>query len=221
MDRRTFLALSAALPAARAAEPARPKRVAAINTVYHRLSHAYHIVGRLLHGYTVDGRHHQPPLTVARMYTMQYPAADVSRATAKRFNIPIVDSVAAALGGPNALDVDGVLLIAEHGDFPKNALGQTLYPRYELFQEIAAVFRASGRSVPVFNDKHLSYDHAQAAEMVAAAKQLGFALMAGSSLPVTFRRPEWEPEYGARIEEAVVCYYSGLDVYGFHALEAL
>lgn len=221
MDRRTFLAISAALPAACAAQPAKPKRVAAVNTVYFRMSHAYHIVGRLLNGYTVDSKHHQPAVTVPRMYTAQYPANDVSRATARKFNIEIAESVAAALGGKNTLDVDAVLLIGEHGDYPKNALGQTLYPRYELFQEIVSVFRASGRSVPVFNDKHLSYDHAKAADMVATAKQLGFSFMAGSSLPVTFRRPQWEPEFGAKIEEAVVCYYSGLDIYGFHALEVL
>ncbi|MFO0848567.1 MAG: hypothetical protein U0871_08430 [Gemmataceae bacterium] len=223
MNRRTFLTVSAAAVggAGFAQPPAKRKRIAAVNTVFFRMSHAYHIVGRLLHGYSVQGRHHTPPFTVPRMYTAQYPANDVSRAMAKKFNVGVTDSVAAALGGKGSLDVDGVLLIGEHGQYPRNALGQIQYPRYELFQEIVEVFKASGRSVPVFNDKHLSYDHAKAKEMVETARRMGFAFMAGSSLPVTFRRPEWEPEYGAKIEEAVVCYYADFDVYGFHALEVL
>jgi hypothetical protein len=73
----------------------------------------------------------------------------------------------------------------------------------------------------VFVDKHLSYDHVKARAMYDTAKKLGFGLMAGSSLPVTWRRPEWEPDFGARIEEAVVCYYADPDIYGIHALEVL
>ena len=38
------------------------------------------------------------------------------------------------------------------------------------------------------------------------ARQLGFGLMAGSSLPVTWRRPEYEPERGTPFTEALVCY---------------
>ncbi|HEY2787497.1 MAG TPA: hypothetical protein VGJ05_21250, partial [Fimbriiglobus sp.] len=45
--------------------------------------------------------------------------------------------------------------------------------------------------------------------------------MAGSSLPVTFRRPEWEMPFGAKVEEAVVCHYGDMEVYGFHGLETL
>ena len=56
------------------------------------------------------------------------------------------------------LAVDGVLLIAEHGDDPANEKGQKLYPRYELFEQILSVFRNSGRTVPVFNNKHLSWN---------------------------------------------------------------
>ena len=62
----------------------------------------------------------------------------------------------ALMRGTDSLDVDGVLIVAEHGDYPDNEKGQTLWPRYEFFKQMLAVFRASGRSVPVFNDKHLS-----------------------------------------------------------------
>jgi hypothetical protein len=35
--------------------------------------------------------------------------------------------------GSSQLAVDGVLLIAEHGDYANNEKGQTLWPRYEFF----------------------------------------------------------------------------------------
>ena len=82
-----------------------------------------------------------------------------------------------------------MLVIGEHGDYPVNAKGQILYPRYEFFEQIVKVFEADGRSVPVFNDKHLSYSAEKATKMVAASKRLGFPFLAGSSLPVTWRLP--------------------------------
>ena len=71
-------------------------------------------------------------------------------------------SPSALTDGGRTLSVDGILLIGEHGTYPRNEKGQTLYPRYEFFAQIIDVFRKSGRSVPIFNDKHLSWswDHA-------------------------------------------------------------
>jgi len=196
-------------------------RVASINSVYRFRSHAYHIDGRFLHGYMMQGFPHQPPFQLVRMYNDQYPENDLSRGLAQRLNFQIADNPAAALGGPDRLDVDAVLLIVEHGDYPLNEFGQIQYPRYRLFQEIVRVFEASRRSVPVFNDKHLSYDHRQAAEMVATARRVGFPLMAGSSLPVTWRVPEFDPPRETPFTEALVCHHGGPEVYGFHALEML
>src|SRR5207237_5308637 len=102
------------------------------------------------------------------------------------------------------LAVDGVLFVAEHGDYKYNAKGQKLYPRYEFFQKVVDVFRGSDRVTPIFVDKHLSYDRTKGFEMVATAKKFGFPLMAGSSLPVTWRRPELELPLGVKIKEAMV-----------------
>jgi hypothetical protein len=228
MNRRDFLSSAAALAGGcllSAADAPGRKRLASINSLYYKLSHAYHITGRFLYGYTLKGKHHQPAFDVARMYNHQYHAGgkmqDLSRRVAKAKHVELVQSIPAALGGTDSLDVDGVLLIVEHGDYPRNKYGQILYPRYEFFEQVVEVFRASKRSVPVFCDKHLSYDHAKARKMYDTAKKMGFGLMAGSSLPVTWRRPEWEPDFGARIEEAVACYYADPDIYGIHALESL
>lgn len=206
------------------AKPEKRPRVAAINSIYRLRSHAYHIAGRFIYGYTREGVHHQPPFALVRMYNDQSPRDDLGPEVCRRHNIELCRTPAAALGGAGGLDVDAVLLIVEHGDYPLNERGQILYPRYELFHEVVKVFRASGRSVPVFVDKHLSYDYAQAAKMVAVSRELGFPLMAGSSLPVTWRRPEIEPALGTPFREGLVAFgydRGSAEIYLFHALECL
>jgi hypothetical protein len=221
ISRREFLATSAMAAPAFAA-PQRPlKRVAAIHTVYYMRSHSYHITGRFIHGYPIGGVHHQPAFKIARMYNDQFPHNDLSRDLAPKYGFEISTSVAEALGGAGGLDVDGVLLIGEHGQYPENELGQQLYPRHKLFMEIADYFRKCGRTAPVFNDKHLSYDHKLARQMVDVSRELKFGFMAGSSLPVTWRRPELEPELGTPIVEGLVCGYAPGERYAFHGLEAL
>ncbi len=199
-------------------------RVAAINSIYRLRSHAYHIAGRFIHGYTRNGFHHQPPFELVRMWNHQQPENDLGPKVCFDHGIELAKSIPEALGGKNGLDVDAVLLIIEHGDYPVNERGQVLYPRAEFFEQIVEVFKKTGRSVPVFVDKHLSYDHTLAAKMVATAKELKFGLMAGSSLPVTWRRPEIEPTVGTPFKEAVVTFgfdRGSVEIYLFHALEVL
>jgi hypothetical protein len=57
--------------------------------------------------------------------------------------------------------------------------------------------------------------------MYDTSRQLGFAFMAGSSLPVTWRTPALEMPQGARIREAVCACYGGVDSYDFHGLETI
>lgn len=200
----------------------RPK-IAAIVTEYRKFSHAQHIVDRFLEGYGWEGRHHRPAMDLVSLYVHQTPENDLSRERAARFpSMTLYPTVADALTlGRSDLAVEGVLLIGEHGDYPKNAKGQKLYPRYELFREIVAVYRTTGKSAPVFNDKHLSWRWDWATEMVETAQQMGFALMAGSSLPVTWRIPSLDLPWQAEVEEAVCLAYGGVDSYDFHALETL
>ncbi len=119
------------------------------------------------------------------------------------------------------LAVDAVLVIGEHGDYPRNDKGQVLYPRYEFFKQCVDVFEKDGRAVPVYNDKHLSYSFEKAKWMVDASKRLKFPMLAGSSLPVTWRLPDIELPLDAEIESALMVGYGGSDVMDFHALEAL
>jgi hypothetical protein len=242
-SRRKFLALAgsltlAGLPQSGAARDAAPpgafhsrpnkpatdgrKPIAVVCTVYRPLSHAHHIAGRFLHGYARDGQLHLPRQYVRSVYVDQAPENDLSRGLAREFDFQATRDVADALTlGTGKLAVEGVLLIGEHGNYPLNDRGQILYPRYELMEQIAAVFRKTGKSVPVFNDKHLSYGWDRAKKMVAWAEELMFPLMAGSSLPVTWRRPELELPIGTQVEDALVAAYGPVEVYGFHALETL
>jgi hypothetical protein len=193
-----------------------------VTTAYHYLSHAYHLCGRFLHGYLRDGRFHHPDFALAGMYVEQTKEGDLSRELARTHGFKLYPDVAGALTlGGDRLAVDGVLLIGEHGDYPYNEKGQKLYPRYELFQKIVAVFRASGKTVPVFCDKHLYYDRKKAREMGATARELGFPLFAGSSLPITWRRPELELSLGVPVREALVASRGEIEIFGIHALEAL
>lgn len=109
----------------------------------------------------------------------------------REFDIPVTRSITEALTDGNKLAVEGVLLIGEHGNYPRNDKQQILYPRYEFMEEIVRVFRKTGQSVPVFNDKHLSYSWEKAKKMFDWSRELKFAFMAGSSLPVTWRAPNW------------------------------
>ena len=197
------------------------KPIAVVTTVYRPLSHSYHIGGRFLYGYTLAGKPHVPKFYLSSLCVDQAPDNDLSRDMAKDFGVRVSRNVSDALLVDGKLAVEGVLLIGEHGNYPRNDKGQILYPRLEMMEQITAVFRKVGRSVPVFNDKHLSYTFANASKMIGWSEELKFPLMAGSSLPVTWRKPELELRLDTPIEEGLVACYGPIEVYGFHGLETL
>jgi hypothetical protein len=217
-------AREAGSPRSNAGERARPK-IAALATVYVYLSHAYHIVGRFIDGFTVfDGAGvHKPAGEIVSLFIEQASSdADLGKAKARRHGIRQSPSIADALTlGTGKLAVDAVLLIAEHGTYPYNDRLQKLYPRARFFREVLDVCRASGRAAPVFIDKHLSYSRAEAREMYEQARAMRMPLMAGSSLPVTWRLPALEIPLGRTIKDAVVASRGDLEIFGFHALETL
>ncbi|MBK9168144.1 MAG: hypothetical protein IPM24_11850 [Bryobacterales bacterium] len=187
-----------------------------------RASHARSIIGKCLFGYNYDGKPPGPAFDIASMYTHQTPENDISREWGRKTNVPVFPTVYEALTlGGNRLAVDGVLLIGEHGDYPWNEKGQHLYPRYELFLMIADAFRMTGKSAPVFNDKHLSWSWIQAKRMYDLSKELRFPMMAGSSIPVLYREPDVQVPLGARVPHAVSVGFGNRDSYGFHLLETV
>ena len=196
-------------------------KIAAVVTEYRRYSHGQHIVDRFLEGYGWNGRHHRPPMDVVSLYVDQRPEGDLTPDRVARFpDMKRMPTIADALTlGGDDLAVDGVLLVGEHGKYHRNEKGQHQYPRYEFFQQITSVYRTTGKTAPVFNDKHLSWNWDWARHMYDQSVELGFPFMAGSSLPVTWRTPSIEMPLGAEVKEAMCVCYGGVDSYDFHGLE--
>jgi hypothetical protein len=198
-----------------------PKRVAAIVTVYTPHSHADVIVGKILAGWRQDDGP-GPALQLVSLYVDQFPHNDLSRRLADKYSVELHDTIEGALlRGSGKLAVDGVLSIGEQGDYPENDKLQTLYPRRRFFEQIATTFEQHGSVVPVFNDKHLGPVWQDGLWIYQRAQQLQIPLMAGSSLPVTYRVPNRTVPMKSHFEGIIGIGYGNLDPYGFHALEAM
>src|SRR5436309_13968450 len=223
MKRREFLALSGLAAPALALQSGARKKIAAISSTYHVRSHSDNFITRFLEGYWINDRYYPPPCDIVSLYLDQVHPADIGYRLASAYDFPVVKSIEQALTlGTGKLAVDGVLQIAEHGNYPFNDRQQQLYPRYEFFEQIVKVFRKSGRSVPVFSDKHLSWSWTKAKQMYDWSKELDFPLMAGSSVSVTFRRPELDYPLGVEFADALMVGGGWVSDGGiFHDLETL
>ncbi|WP_035358872.1 hypothetical protein [Edaphobacter aggregans] len=152
-------------------------------------------------------------------------SSDLSQARAQQFGFRLCHNIPEALRcGGDRIAVDAVLAIVEQcNDFPypTNDRGQVLLPRYDFFEQCAQVFETEKHSIPYFNHKQLSFSFSEAERMVKTAERLKFPLMAGSSMPVTWRLPDVDVPLGARVEEAVMVGVGGFDGTDFDALEAM
>lgn len=227
LSRRQFVLAAAALTGfgrfAAAVEPKKRPRVAAIYTVFRHRSHAHDILENFLEPYYFNGKLTDPGVEVVSFYADQTaPMGDMTQDVAKQYKVRVCKTIdeALCLGGKE-LAVDAVLSIGEHGDYPVNKLGQTEYPRKRFFDEIVAVMQRSKRSVPLYNDKHLSFRWDWAKEMYDTTKKLGIPFLAGSSVPLAQRIPPLELEPGTEIVEAVSIHGGGVESYDFHGLEVL
>ena len=224
LSRRTFLQTSLQTTALAAAAPqaGQPKRIAIVATIYRYLSHAQHMGDRFLVGYPYGGAWQKPNIKVVSLYVDQKPEGDQSGDRAREFGFQVYPTIAETLRcGGAKLAVDAVLIIGEHGNYPRNEKGQVQYPRYEFFEQCVKVFEQDGKAVPVYNDKHLSYSFEKAKAMVDASRRLRFPMLAGSSVPVTWRLPAIELPLGGDIESALMVGEGGSDAMDFHALEGL
>jgi hypothetical protein len=201
---------------------AKPFNVAAVATAYFAGSHADVLLSRWMDHRPTDAQWgwNGPRTKLISLHCEQFGERDIAKKTAAEHDLPMFDTVRDALTlGGRELAADGVILIGEHGDYPENEIGQQLYPRKELFDQIVQVFRDTGRSVPVFCDKHYSWNFDWAKEMVQTARDMGFLLFGGSSIPLCRRKPAWPDIRGKRIDEIMAVYYGPWERYGFHSLD--
>ena len=231
-NRREFIAASVATTAGLGinrllfAAPKQGEReklpVAAIVTAYRKRSHADVIITKIMEGWNQDGGE-GPALKVAGLYTDQIAKSDISRALAEKHGVPIFKTIEEAITlGTGKVQVEGVLSIGEHGEYPYTPdTNQHMYPRRRFFDEIAAALKKGGKVVPVFNDKHLAYKWEDAKHMYDTAREMNIPLLAGSSLPMAWRVPPLTLPIGCELKEALSTGVGGLESYGFHAIEAL
>ena len=203
-------------------KPRQKLPVAAVVTVYGRNSHADVIVGKILEGWAQDGGL-GPDLKLVSMYVDQVGDGDLSEKLSTKHGFVIAKSIHEALTlGGDSLAVAGVLAIGEHGQYPSvPETQQVMYPRRRFFDEIVATFQQCGKVVPVFNDKHLSFNWNDAKHMFDTARERRIPFMAGSSVPVAWRIPSATIPIGSEITEAIALGHGGLESYGFHSLEAM
>ncbi len=217
-----LVVLSAYVSGTSAAEPNKIPTVAVITTEWRTNSHADVIAGRLVEGFTLDGQGEFPRLKLVSAYIDQFPESDKSRKLAEKHGFKVYDSVAGALTqGTDKLAVDGVIIVAEHGNYPMSPTGQTQFPKRRFWEEVVKVFEKSGRVVPVFSDKHVADNWKDCEWIYGQTQRLKIPFMAGSSLPTTWREPAADVKRGEPLKEIFVTSYHTLDAYGFHAVEAL
>jgi len=196
--------------------------VACVLNAYFPNSHADVFMGRLLECYRLNGRTNRPRVKVVSMYVDQFPVNDMAREQAEEYGVRIYPTIAEALRcGGNKIAVDGVAVIGEHGSYPRTPRGNFMYPRYRHFQQITRVMEEDGRVVPLFNDKYLAYEWADAQAMAGRIRALKIPFMAGSTLPLTWRRPPLEFPHGIVLDEALAVSFSDLEEHAYHGIELL
>ena len=224
MTRRNWLGLGLAAPALMAnAAPEQPcaaaahrTKAAAVVTVYRYNSHADVLVGRLLSGYSVNAKWAPSHTDVVSLHAEQVTSVDMQPrpGRAERLSNLSVHSGHVDLGRQVARRRWRCVYRRAWG-LSDQRRSPDLYPRFELFSQIMDVYEQSGRSVPTFFDKHLSYSWDKADAIYRRAKKIGFPFMAGSSIPLTIRRPALDPPLETPITEAVTIGYGPRTPTGF------
>ncbi|CAA9442243.1 MAG: hypothetical protein AVDCRST_MAG64-4276, partial [uncultured Phycisphaerae bacterium] len=196
------------------------KPVAALVADWFENSHPEVLFTRLFQTYTRDGKGPVSRLELASVFRDLPSERDLTGKYAAAHGFRVAPSVEDALTlGTGKLAVEGVLISTEWAPYPLSDTGQFVYPHRRLFEECVKVFKASGRVVPVFMDKHLADTHADSQWIYDTAKEMKIPLMAGSSIPLCLHESTANVEAGAALKEVVGVSYHTLTTYGFHGVE--
>ncbi|MBP1988683.1 hypothetical protein [Paenibacillus eucommiae] len=203
------------------------KRVAAIITEYWDISHADVIITKMLEGFSVDGKNYSSTLEIASMYVDQFPEYDISRQLSRKHGVPMYGSIEEALKcGGETFDLDGILIIGEHGDYPENELRQFLYPRRRLFEGCLNVMLEAGRIVPVYSDKGFAIIKEDIEWIYSMIKQHNIPFMSSSVVPFAPQYPaSVPPPKGAPLHKMFGFAYDSVNSsperYTYHTLEMM
>ncbi|MBP1995867.1 hypothetical protein [Paenibacillus eucommiae] len=199
------------------------KRVAAIITEYWDICHADVVITKMLEGFQLDGRHYDSTLDIVSMYVEKFPENDMSRDLAAKHGLNMYGTMRETLlcGGTD-FDLDGILIIGEHGDYPDNELGQTLYPRRIMFEECLNVMLEFNKIVPVYSDKGFAVIQEDIEWMYEKINQHNIPFMSSSVIPYAFPYPEHRPfPTGAPLHKMFGFAFGALERYTYHALEMM
>ena len=217
ISRRTFLA-SPALALAAGRKPG----IACVMNAWFPNAHADVFVSRLLDGYRLNHAWHEPRLEVVSFYVDQFPANDMAREEADEHGIRIYPTVAEALRlGGSKLAVDAVAIIGEHGNYPRTARGNFMYPRWRYFNEATQVMRRDGRIIPMYQDKYFAYDWQDARRTYDRVREMRIPFQCGSTVPLSWQRPPIDIPYGTRFTELLTTSYSDVEEHAYHGIELL
>ena len=185
-------------------------------------SHADWIISKLIDGYWWQGAYTPSRVDVVSIYIHQHDTSLLGQKVAKAKNIPVFKTVAEALTlGGDELAVDGVVIVGEHGNYPTDLKGRWLLPRWWIYNQMIGVFEQSKRSVPVFNDKHLSYSWDESKWMFDKSRELNFPLTGGSNVPVYYRKPEIELDIDTPIKNSISVGGTSYEGVIFHTIDVL
>lgn len=200
----------------------RKPRVACVLNAYFPNSHADVFVSRLLDGYRLNHAWHEPRLNVVSFYVNQFPANDMAREQAEEHGIKIFPTVTDALRmGGTRLAVDAVVIIGEHGTYPRTERGNFKYPRWQYFDEITQVMRHEGRVLPVYQDKYLAYEWKDARSTYDRVRAMKIPFQCGSTVPLSWQRPALHFPRGVRASELLATSYSDVEEHAYHGIEML
>lgn len=199
------------------------KRVAAVITEYWDICHADVILTKMLDGFRMDGRQYASTIDIVAMYVDKFPTTDLSRGMAAKHGIPIHGTIREALlAGQSDFDLDGIIIIGEHGDYPDNELGQTLYPRRLFFEQCLKVMLEFDRIVPVFTDKGFAVVQEDIEWMYKQIKHQNIPFMSSSVVPYSPQKPAEKPfPNGAPLRKMFGFCYGPVERYVYHTLEMM
>lgn len=199
-------------------------RIAVVATAYTPNSHAHVITRRWVDPLPTDVEYGWTGARtrLASLHLLQRGPDDQSRPLIEEHGVRDSPDIRDALTlGTGKLAVDAVMLIGEHGDYPFNAFKQKQYPRKEMFDAVMEVIEESGCRIPLYFDKHFSWNPAYAKEMFARIERVGLPFFGGSCTPHCPMLPPPPPLAGCGIRRVAMTCWGDLESYLFHALEVL